>query len=144
MVWAWLRNIARKRGRCTRGLGLCPSRFLLSSCYFGAFSLYLYHQGDVRHRPLYYEYLISNLAGAGFPPPPPSPPCIRHCRCGGALTPPPFRRVCRRSQNGSDSSERSDYPRCRASPSGEHWGVGVWRKRHAHIYAVWPHYLSNL
>ena len=52
MVWAWLRNIARKRGRCTRGLGLCPSRFLLLSCYFGAFSLYLYHQGDVRHRPL--------------------------------------------------------------------------------------------
>ena len=52
MVWAWLRNIARKRGRCTRGLGLSPSRFLLLSCYFGAFSLYLYHQGDVRHRPL--------------------------------------------------------------------------------------------
>ena len=52
MVWAWLRNIARKRGRCTQGLGLRPSRFLLLSCYFGAFSLYLYHQGDVRHRPL--------------------------------------------------------------------------------------------
>ena len=41
MVWAWLRNTARKRGRCTRGLGLRPSRFLLLSC-----------QRDIRHRPL--------------------------------------------------------------------------------------------
>ena len=46
MVWAWLRNITRKRGRCIRGLGLRPS---LLSCYFGAFS---YHQRDIRHRPL--------------------------------------------------------------------------------------------
>ena len=27
IVWARLRSIARKRGRCTRGLGLRPSRF---------------------------------------------------------------------------------------------------------------------
>ena len=47
MVWVWLRNIAHKRGICTRGLGLRPSRFLLLSCYFGAFSLYLCHQRDI-------------------------------------------------------------------------------------------------
>ena len=45
-------EILRVRGRCIRGLGLRPSHFLLLSCYFGAFSLYLYRQGDVRHRPL--------------------------------------------------------------------------------------------
>ena len=48
MVWAWLRNIARKRGVW----GFAPAAFLLLSCYFGAFSLYLYHQRDIRHRPL--------------------------------------------------------------------------------------------
>ena len=50
------------------GSGALPHAALLS-CYFGAFSLYLYHQRDIRHRP----YLISNFAGGGIPPPPAPP-----------------------------------------------------------------------
>ena len=38
MVWAWLQNIARKRGRCIRG---SPSSFLLLSCNFGVFVVFI-------------------------------------------------------------------------------------------------------
>ena len=59
MVWAWLRNIARKRGRCIWGLGRSPSRFL---------PLVAMKLGEGGRG--------GGGGGGGKPPPPPPPPPV--------------------------------------------------------------------
>ena len=76
MVWAWLQNIARKRGRYKlqyQYQGSVASRFLLISCCVFVVIRATYRTPD---RPCSYEYLISNLAGCGAKP---SCPCLRPC-----------------------------------------------------------------